>query len=59
MKAYLNKRGSISIEWIVLVVVVIAIAVNIMPSMTNKITTKGNSAITRIDSIDTLITPRP
>ena len=57
IRTYLNKKGSISIEWIVVVVVVIAIAVNIMPDMTNKITAKGNNAITRIDSIDTLIRP--
>ncbi|WP_440977647.1 hypothetical protein [Sedimentibacter sp. LTW-03] len=50
-----NQKGDI-LQWVIVIVAVVAIAIAVMPDMSNKISDQGDKSIDRLGDLDSLIT---
>ncbi|GEM_PF-3676159 len=50
-----NQKGDI-LQWVIVIVAVVAIAIAVMPDMSNKISGQGNKSIQRLGDLDSIIT---
>ncbi len=50
-----NQKGDI-LQWVIVIVAVVAIAIAVMPDMSSKISGQGNKSIQRLGDLDSIIT---